>query len=191
MKVVVPGKLISAHTLSRAALAGQKLPQGRCHQMCVCTQQIRAHWASSHCHWLLFQQSPLRLSDGTVSLTVAIRVPAAICKAHGSAHTVSSEVWATPLSSAVNFYCQGFPWAFPFLSFQIDFSFFFKWKGNCLLPVSANNPQWATEHPRLSGPIVSLLQILWSWLKQNYIKIGNLAYACKRGIFNHRYTLKS
>lgn len=41
MKVVALGKLISAHTLSKAALACQST-QG-CHlQLRVCTQQIRA-----------------------------------------------------------------------------------------------------------------------------------------------------
>lgn len=184
MKVVALGQLISAHTLSRAALASQRT-QGRRHQMRVCTQQIRARWTSSHCHWILFQQSPLLLSDGNVP-PIELNLWPPGCLLRFAKHTTAL-ITPTARSEPPHFHLQltfivrGFPWAFPFLSFQIDFSFFFKQKGNCLLPLSANNPQWATEYPGLSVPIVGLLQILLSWLKQTYIKIRNLAYTCKKG----------
>lgn len=194
MKVAAPSKLISAHTLSKAALASQTA-HARSPPPDVCVQQIGAHWTSSHCHWILFQQSPLLLSDGNVP-PIELNLWPPGCLLRFAKH-MTALITSTARSEPPHFHLQltfivrGFPWAFPFLSFQIDFSFFFKYKGNCLLPLSANNPLWATEYPRLSVAIVGVLQILLSWLKQIYIKIRNLAYTCKKGIFNHRYILKS
>lgn len=118
MKVVALGQLISAHTLSRAALASQTAhtrtpPPDVCvHPTNPCTLNI----ISLSLDFISAEPTPIiwwkRAPDWAQSVTT--RVPAAICKAHDSAHNVNSEVWTTPLSSAVNFYCQGLPLGFPF-----------------------------------------------------------------------------
>lgn len=185
MKVVALGQLISAHTLSRAALASQTAhartppPDACVHPTNPCTLNI----ISLSLDFISAEPTPIiwwkRAPDWAQSVTT--RVPAAICKAHDSAHNVNRRSEPPHFHLQLTFIVRGFPWAFPFLSFQIDFSFFFKQKGNCLLPLSANNPQWATEYPGLLVPIVGVLQILLSWPKQTYIKIRNLAYTCKKG----------